>query len=518
MGQTHEAAAVGSNDSARNRTFELRDYLRIIRTYWIGATLFVILSIAVGAAFTMVQPRVYSATASGLVRAPSGDSPGDAYAADSLSKSQAVSYQQLGESLAVADRVSAAMPTHPSPAALVSRVRSVLPDQTAIIEITATGSTPASASTLANDWIAAMAKQVKAIQKTNIVGGSQPTTFSPLAAAPVPTSPVSPDVKATLLIAGLIGLILAFVYALVRNHLDRRIRSALYIEKNFGVPVLGTVPLSTSFTDDSQLLSNQPVDTVKDRHELFALAESLKELRTNLSYVDVDNPPKVIVVTSPQPGDGKSTLAANLAEALAVASAKPVLIIDCDLRRPRVAKIFGLPGSAGLTDVLSGRAELSNLLQQTSKADNLWVLGSGRIPPNPTELLGSRTMKDLLAKLREEVTIVLDAPPILAVTDAVVLSAAADGVLVACSAGTTTYDQLERTIQLLRRGGGNLLGCVLNRVPLRGADARSYGYYGGNYYYKYGAKDPAGTEAPVTAPDAAETPTSRGRRASRQQG
>lgn len=485
----------GTAEAAQEaRGYELRDYLRMMRTYWLGAFLVLLLCLAAGAGWTITQPRTYSSSASGVVQAAGTGDANLAFAADQLSKSQAESYVELGGSLAVAKIVAKDTGTSASPASLLHRIDATLPDNTAIINVTATGPTPASAASLADAWVQAMGKQITNIQTGDSDLTTATTKFVQLADASVPTSPASPNVRLVLLLSGVIGIVLAFVYLLVRNNLDRRIRSVATIEQEFGTAVLGTIPMNALLVGDEQLVSRLDNTHPQDRNINFATSEALRELRTNLSYVHVDAKPRVIVVTSPQPGDGKSTIAANLAESLATSSSERVVIIDCDLRRPQVSKIFKAARGAGLTDVLSGRAELIDVMQQTENASNLWVLGSGRTPPNPSELLGSQAMQDVLDALGEHAIVVLDAPPVLAVTDAVVLSNHADGVLVVVSAKKTTHDQLGRTLALIRRGGGAVLGTVLNRVPNRGADAREYGYYGGSYYY-YGAKDDAAAAA-----------------------
>jgi capsular exopolysaccharide synthesis family protein len=504
----------GNEAGKQGQIFELRDYVRVFRAYWLGCALIVLATLAIGGAWTITQPRVYSATSSGLVQAPTGDSPSMAYAADSLSKSKAESYVKLAASPAVASRVAKATGSSSSAPALLSRIQANLPDSTAIIEITASGASPKDAQQLADAWIAGISAQVDELESGGGAITAQATKFVKLAEAPLPTLPTSPNVQVTLLLAAIAGLILAAIYGLVRNHLDRRIRSAAEIERQLGVSVIGTIPASALLTDGQQLVSQQPIQTVTERHASFAIAESLRELRTNLSYVDVDNPPRVIVVTSPLPSDGKSTIAANVAEALA-ASGQRVIALDCDLRRPSLSKIFGVPTTAGLTDVLSGRAELNEMLQPVGDHPNLLMLGPGRIPPNPSEILGSRSFKELLAEVAEQAFVIIDAPPVLPVTDAAVLANSADGVLVVASTQRTTYDQLGRTLDLIRRGHGNVLGVVLNRVPTKGHDAKAYGYYGGSYYYTGDDQQaeptapagsvPAGSEAAtreVTTPEA----------------
>lgn len=481
MGSDMTDQATGTGRESRG--LELRDHLRMMRTYWLGGTVVLLLCLCVGAAWTVTQPRTYTSTGSGMVQAAGTGDANLAFAADQLSKSQAQSFVELGGSLAVAKRVVAATGTTATASSLLSRVDAGLPENTAIITVTATGSSPKDAASLADAWITAMGAQIHDIQTKGSDLTTATTTFVPLADASVPTAPATPNVRLVLLLSGLVGVVLAFVYLLVRNNLDRRIRFASTIEQEFGTAVLGTVPLNGLLIGGEQLVSRLANDHPQDRNINFATSEALRELRTNLSYVHVDERPRIIVVTSPQPGDGKSTVAANLAESLATSSSERVVIIDCDLRRPQVSKVFGVARGAGLTDVLSGRAELADVMQEVEGVPNLWVLGAGRTPPNPSELLGSRALQEVLNALGDHAMVVLDAPPVLAVTDAVVLSNSADGVLVVVSAKKTTHDQLGRTLSLIRRGGGAVLGAVLNRVPNRGADARDYGYYGGSYAY-----------------------------------
>ena len=167
--------------------------------------------------------------------------------------------------------------------------------------------------------------------------------------------------------------------------------------------------------------------------------------------MDVDHPPKTIVVTSPLPGDGKSTVACNLALTLAAAGTT-VVLVDGDLRRSMVAKTMGLPGGAGLSDVLAGRAALAEVLQRTPKSNNLLVLAAGSVPPNPSEVLGSERMHTLIADLAKHATVIIDAPPLLPVTDGAVLTHQADGALVVVTLRKTTFDLLDKALDTLREG------------------------------------------------------------------
>lgn len=210
-------------------------------------------------------------------------------------------------------------------------------------------------------------------------------------------------------------------------------------------------------------------------------SEALRKQRTNLRYMDVDNPPQVVVISSPREGDGKSTVAVNLAYAMA-ASGSPTTLIDADLRRPVLADGIGLTEGAGLTDVLVGEADLDDVLQEAPGEPNLQVLAAGNIPPNPSEVLGSQAMDRLLGQLAGRGRVIVDAPPILPVTDGAILTAMSDGVILVVSAGGTLDTHVSLTLEQLAEVKGRVLGVVLNHAQGKETSA----YYGGasSYYMK----------------------------------
>lgn len=485
--------------AGQSKARDLRDFIDMIRRYWMGEMLVLLVTIGLVALLTAFQPRVYTSTATGLTQAASGDSLSMALAGESLAKSRAESYVRVATSDAVAKRAIEILGTKRSISDLLGHVQASLPADTAVIEIRASASTPDDAAKLANAWTQALADQVKELESPEGLIGDPALTFVPLASARAPYFPTSPNLQLSLVLAALAGLVLAFVYGLLRSHFDRKVRTVAQIERLLAAPVIGTIPASEMLTDRKRIAEHSEG---ADTRQVFAIAESLRELRTNLSYVNVDKPPRIIVVTSSIPGEGKSTLAANLADAIASASTN-VVIIDCDLRRPTQKELYNLRGGVGLTDVLSGRVSLNDAMQAPTDNEHLRVLASGRIPPNPSELLSSKTMKELVEALAGVATVILDAPPVLSVTDAAVLGTIADGVLLTVGAKQVTSEQLEKAYRSIVQVRAKVLGAVLNKVPSNGIDAVDYGYYRNDYYY-YGATD-SKTETDTSPTDTQST-------------
>jgi len=465
---------------------ELRDYLRILRAHWLGIVLLTLLGAAVAFGYSALQPRVYTASASGIVQATGGGSDvGSSLVGNQLAQSKVSSYVDIGGWRSVAEHAIDALGLDTTPAELVSHVTVSNPLDTVIINVTADAATPENARDLAEAWIDGMVAEINTLETGDPDTAGAVTLVAGQAAA-LPSSPSSPNVKLNLALGTLIGLALGIAYAVIRHVLDRRVRHPRDIERETGAVVVGTIPLEKGLTDERRLFT---FDGASQSATSSAVTEALRELRTNLQFMDVDNPPRVIVVTSPLPGDGKSTTAANLALGLAAAGTRTILI-DADLRRPIVGSVFGLPEGAGLTDVLAARATLDDVMHTVDGGGNLHVLTAGRIPPNPSEVLGSQRMRDLLTGLGRDATVIVDSPPTIPVTDAAVLSTAADGVLLVVSAGRTTYEMMHKALENIGRANGRVLGVVLNKVPKRGADA---GYYGYQYRGEYAASDKKAT-------------------------
>jgi receptor protein-tyrosine kinase len=266
--------------------------------------------------------------------------------------------------------------------------------------------------------------------------------------------------------------------ALVRDLLDNTVKSVEDVEEVTGAPVMASVGIDKT-------MAKQPMLT--DVKGFSPRGEAFRMLRTNLQYLDLDNPPKSLVITSAIAGEGKTSTSTNLAVALAQAGRR-VLLIDGDLRRPRVASLLGLESSVGLTTVLVGRTKLEESIQR-HQASGVYFLAGGPTPPNPTEVLQSQATHDLLAKLRAAYdAVIIDAPPLLPVADAAILGTAADGAILVTRHGKTHREELEAATQRLEKVGARLFGTVVNMIPKRSGGA--YSYY---YYYEYDTSTPRKT-------------------------
>ncbi len=312
--------------------------------------------------------------------------------------------------------------------------------------------------------------------------------------AVVPIEPVSPKKRLNLLLGALLGLGLGIALVFMREYLDVRVRTPEDLKKR------GLAPLTAIALMDEELkriggktkisIDGKDLDVhlITFSNPLSSIAESFRRLRTNVQYAQIDRPVQTILVTSPNPTEGKSTTISNLSIAFAQ-TGKKVLLIDTDLRKPALHNEFGLKREPGISDILFGGVDEEAALQQTV-VENLSVVCCGTIPPNPAEILGSQKMREYLERMKKRFDFILfDSPPSLAVTDPSILATIVDGVLVVVSSGSTRMDALDRTMEILEGVGGKVLGVVLNNFDLRQAYGGYYGYYRYRYYsYGYGSK------------------------------
>lgn len=288
--------------------------------------------------------------------------------------------------------------------------------------------------------------------------------------------PVRPKRTLDILLSIIVGAFLGLCLALLQEYLDDRMNTTEQASRLLNAPSLGGVPLITG--SDVRLLPQLP------RGE--RAAESYRILRTNIHFASVDDPIKTLLVASSNPTEGKSTTAANLACAMAI-DGKKVILVDCDLRRASIHKLFGALSSPGVTDVLLGHSSLDDALQVYPELENLSILASGSTPPNPSELLNSRAFKNLVSELSNLADIVIfDSSPVLVSADAAILSSIVDGVVIVLEAGTTRRTAASRTIQILRQAHANILGYVFNKLDITNKSGYYYYHYNYNYnHYNY---------------------------------
>jgi non-specific protein-tyrosine kinase len=290
--------------------------------------------------------------------------------------------------------------------------------------------------------------------------------------AVVPSIPIRPKTLQNTGLAAVVGLMLAVGVAFLVEYLDDTIKTPAQVDALLGLPVVGVLGwLST------EQLALGPIAKTEPRSPT---TEAFRGLRTNLQYSGVDKPLRRLLVTSAGPGEGKSTVVANLAIVMAQAGLR-VAVVDADLRRPTQHRFLGCPNKVGLSESLIQETLHLNGALQPADVTGLHVMTTGTVPPNPAELLGSKKMGALIDLVNEQVDrVIIDSPPISAVTDAVVLASQVDGVLLVLEAGKTRSGPALQAKQQLERVGANLIGVVLNKVPI-GRD----GYYYSHYYYYY---------------------------------
>ncbi len=459
------------------------DFVRLSRAYaWvlIGCA---ILGALLMMAKTTQEPVLYAATSSGLVRVGNATTAGEEQGNSSLAEDKAGLYAFLVSKTPVAEQVVEDLGLDVPPGAIAGRFSASVDASVNALTVTAIGSTPEEARDLANavvDAVVVVAQEIETGEANP--RGESLVRIVPLEEAQLPGAPFTPDYNRAAMKGAIGGLGLAYALLIARRLVDRRVRSVKHVEDATGAAVLGIIPKEQALDRDHRGV----------RGDLGQAAESFRQLRTNLRFVDVDNEPRRIVVTSALAGEGKSTVSANLARLMAHAGTE-VLLIDADLRRPMLASTFEIDGTVGLTQALAGDVDVRDVIVDSGIA-NLSLLAAGRIPPNPSELLGSLRMKQFIDDLSRDYFVILDAPPLLPVTDAGLLAAFCDGALLVQAAGKTQIEHSENCRRILDQVGSRLLGVVLNKAPMKGASATAYGSAFGSYggYGGYGAEEKTG--------------------------
>jgi succinoglycan biosynthesis transport protein ExoP len=309
----------------------------------------------------------------------------------------------------------------------------------------------------------------------------EPNSISVLETARPESTPVRPNRIQVLAIALALGAMAGMGAALLLDWMDHRIRSISEVEALLGLPILGAVP--------HMLGKRTPMERGQEIHMFpkSEVAEAYRTIRTGIRFGLSDAASRTLLVTSPSPGDGKTTVASNLAIAIAQ-TGKRVLLVDADCRRPMVHRIYGIEAEVGISGVLSGQVDLAAAIHKSS-TENLDILPCGALPPNPAEMLNSEGFTSLLHDLANRYDqVVVDSPPVAPVTDARILAAACDATILVVRAEKTSRRVAEHARDALVSVGGNLLGVVINDAPRSRTEGSSYGHY----HYGYGSKSTIG--------------------------
>jgi polysaccharide biosynthesis transport protein len=454
----------------------------------------------VGMAWSLRAPE-YTARVTLYVSAQSADTANAAYQGSLLSEQRVTSYVELVSSKRVSRAVIQQLGLAETPEALAARISASHAPDSVLIDVAVVGGSPEDVVAVADSVGRVFTDLVTELERPSDPAALAPVVVRVVEPADLPTAPSSSGLPVNLALGLLAGLAAGVALALVRNVFDTSVKSVEMLHAATRAPNLGSIAYDVD-------TPRRPL-TLHDDDPQSARAEAFRQLRTNLRFIDMDNPCKVIVVTSSLPEEGKTTSLCNLAIAIAATGTR-VLVVEADLRRPRVADLLGLDGAVGLTDVLSGRLEPGQVIQSWD-AGGFAVLASGPLPPNPSELLGSQQMVALLGDLRTRYDVVLvDTPPLLPVTDAAAVAPAADGAILVCRFKRTTREQVGRAVAALAAVSVPLLGTLFTMVPARG----SRGYDGYDSYYRAGHLHPVsapGTDATVAAgsapPTGSSTPT-----------
>ncbi|HEX9694676.1 MAG TPA: polysaccharide biosynthesis tyrosine autokinase [Actinomycetota bacterium] len=450
---------------------ELRDYIRIVRRRrWLIALTFATCS-ALALLYSSSRPPTYIATAKVLIGPQTVDRNDAASAIQALTFSRdfLASYAEILRGRTLAERVVEQLQLDTPPAALVGRISSNVVQDTRIIQVRVSDTSRERSALIANTLTELFVSDVQA----DFAGGAGGVQASVIESAIPPAGRSAPAPMRDGILGAFLGLMIGVGGAVLLEQLDTRLRTREDVERALDpIPVLVTVPRLTA-----DLARERRFAVDADPRGL--VSEAFRILRTNVQFLAVDHPIRRVLITGALAGDGKTTISANLAASLSTAG-YTTLLVETDLRRPTVHEYIDERPSPGISDVLVGRVTLAQAIRRT-RIPGLSVLTSGALPPNPSELLGSQRMVEIIDEAGGMYDVlVLDTPPTLPVTDAVVLAPRTDGVILVVRAGETHRDAVRAAAEQFERVGVRILGVVFNAAS---AEASGYGY---QYYYDKG--------------------------------
>jgi receptor protein-tyrosine kinase len=442
----------------------LNEIVAAVKSGWWLAALGLLLAGNVALGLSLAQTPLYVSSTQLFVSTTDSTTPSSVYQGSEFSQERTASYVQLLSGTRLAERVVDRLGLDVSPAQVRGAVSAEAVTGTVLINVQVVDTSPVRAQAIA----AALGPEFSnVVAELETPDGADVSPVKVTVTEPpfVPTSPASPNTRRDVTYAAIAGLVVGAGVAIGRQALDRSVTDAEEAAGVAGAPVIGRI-LRDDTLHKQHLMARAPGNRA---------AEDYRQLRNNLEFLNVDRPPRVIMVSSAVSSEGKTTMVANLGIALTDLS-RTVAVVEADLRQPKLTSYLGLVEGPGLADVLSGRAQLEDVTQQYHDTE-LRLIPAGTTPPNPGELLASSQMFALLDKLRGENDFVLvDAPPLLSVADATGLARHTDGVILSVRHGRTRRTQLAQAVAALAAVGATTLGVVLNIVPRRSESSAVYGY------------------------------------------
>jgi polysaccharide biosynthesis transport protein len=447
------------------------DDLQVLRKRWRLIAIFLIVGIGAAIAYVATATPKYEASTQLFVAVSDTDgSSSGLQSSDEFSQDRVKSYSDLIQSSKVTTPVAAEFGDGLTAKQLSKEISADAPPNTVLLDVHVTDTNAARARTLADAVSKTFLTDATGLEAKGSNSKVPPVKITLFTTAALPTSPVSPRKTLDIVLGLIIGLVLGVGAAILRETLDTTVKDPTLISDELELASLGVIARKAD-------AGKRPLLAQADRSSGWS--EQFHKVCTNLQYVEIDDPPSSIVVTSAVPGEGKSVTVTNLAIALAE-SGRQVVLVEADLRRPKVSDYLGLERAVGLTTVLVGYGTLDEALQSWGTTGNLQVLSSGAIPPNPNELLRSNGMAELLKELEDRCDLVLiDSPPVLAVADAAVLANLASGAVVVAKYGKTRSDQLAQAVEELRGVGATLYGSIVTMTPAKSSG--SYAAYAADY-------------------------------------
>jgi receptor protein-tyrosine kinase len=445
-----------------------------MRARWIVIVVTAIVGGLSGLAISLLTTPSYQATVQFYVTITGNEgAAGTAYQQSLGAQQRVQSYAALVDSVEIVRQVIDRTGVNLSEDQIVSATTASAAANTALLNVSVADSEPRRALAVASGFGEVLPVAISRLE-TPEGGGAAQTKLTVVNPPTLPYAPVAPKTEQNIGIGAALGLLAGIGMVLLASALDRRVKSKVEIEAVTGKPVVGSIPFRSK--EDKQP-DNPHIVPFREGHS--PAAEAFRRLRTNLQFLNVDNPPKVLVVTSSVASEGKSETAVNLALALAE-SGNSVLLIEADLRRPRVVNYMSMSNKVGLTNILSGQAEFSDVVQHTRHSE-VDLLACGPLPPNPSELLASDVAKTLIRDLADRYDyVIIDSPPLLPVTDGALLAGLTDGALLVIRANRTTREQVSQAVDNLAKADAKILGAVMvANTPAKRGSAEYYD----SYYY-----------------------------------